>query len=452
MLTQRQKRQRDTFADSLPEQNILWGLEQCSFGLFWLLIAASLLLSLYEASFGGSAQPTFPIGWGGVFVVYYALRSAQGRPLLHPKSSQQVCPFWSAVQGFPLACVLDVFVISLLVSLSGGWASPFSLLYFGWAITLFAEPSWVYRMLGSVMAPLFLLGEALLVAPHALSIDQTAILLERLLMVLFVSLGASALRTYLEWREHYWAAERHQWKLLRHMVFSQLSHELFTPLSAIKTSTALLTEEAEDIPLVDGRQRQLLEVIGRNCTRMSLLLHELLEMWRSGQQQLPSVATRVECETLAQEMVETFQPLFAVKKQECIVVVDPPSVAVLAHRQRLEQVVMNLLSNAQKYSPVHTRVLLQITEEHDVVRFAVRDEGPGIPYEAQHRLFDLAFQGVQPATLEGSIGLGLALAKALVFAQGGRIWVESRPGQGSTFYFTLPRAPLEEGCDAHSAG
>lgn len=426
------------------------GLEQCSVGIFWLLIAASLLLSLCETSSWGRIQRAFPIGWGGVFVVYYGLRSTLKYPLWQHKSSQQVCSLWRAMRGFPFARVLDLFIISLLVSLSGGWASPFNLLYFGWAITLLAEPSWVYRMLISMLAPLFLVGAVILAASHPLSAEQTAMTLEHLLLIVCVSLGASALRMYLDRAERCWAVERQQWKLLRHTVFSQLSHELVTPLSAVKISTALLAEEVEAGHLANEQRRQLVEVIGRNCTRMTLLLAELLELWRSGQPQLPAAIRRMECLPVAQELVQMLQPLFEAKKQKCAVIVKPPAVAALAHKRWLEQVLVNLLSNAQKYAPIRTGILLEIKEEQDVVQFAVRDEGPGIPYEDQRHLFDLAFQGARPAIVEGSAGLGLALAKALVFAQGGRIWVESMPGRGSTFYFTLPRAPLEEEYDAHS--
>ncbi len=447
MLIQRQK---DMLVDYPQQQETMWGLERCSVGIFWLLIAASLLLSLCENTSWGRIQRDFPIGWSGVFVVYYALRSTLMRPIWREKSSQQTYPLWHAARGLPCMCVVDLCVISLLISLSGGWASPLYLLYFGWAITLVAEPSWVYRMLVSVLAPLFLVGAVILAASHSLSAEQTAVTLEHLLLIVGVCLGASALRMYFEWAERCWAVERQQWKLLRHTVFSQLSHELVTPLSAVKISTALLAEEAEGGHLVNEQGRQLVEVIGRNCARMSLLLTELLELWRSGQPQLSGALRSMECLPVAQELAQMLQPLFEAKQQKCVVVVEPPAVAVLAHKRRLEQVLVNLLSNAQKYAPIHTSILLKIKEEQEVVQFAVRDEGPGIPYADQRYLFDLTSQGARPVVVEGSARLGLALAKALVFAQGGRIWVESRPGQGSTFYFTLPRAPLEEEYDAHS--
>jgi two-component system sensor histidine kinase KdpD len=434
------QRRRDTRADGPLEQDNLWGNERLARGVFWLLIAATLLLSLCETPAWSDIPRPCSAGWGGVFVLYYALRSARGHARWQRKSRQRFFPVWRAVPGFLSPSVGDLLVISVLVSLSGGWASPLYLLYVGWAITVLAEPSWGHWLLVSVLAPVFLAGAVILAGRSPLSPDQTVIISEHILLVVLVSLGVSALRLALEWNERRWAAERQQWKLLRHTVFSQLSHELFTPLSAIETSAALLVDETGEGCLADEQRRQLLEVIRRNCTRMSLLLDELLEMWRSGQRQFPWARERLECLSLAQEIVHTLQPLFGAKQQECAVVAEPPSVAVLARRQQLEQVLVNLLGNAQKYSPMHSRVLLEIRGEADMVRFAVRDEGPGISYEEQQSLFELAFQGAQAVSSGRSVGLGLALAKALVVAQSGRIWVESRPGQGSIFYFTLPRA------------
>lgn len=433
----------------------LWELEQFSVGIFWLVIAAALLLSLCEMPAWSSSPRFFWAGWVGVFVLYYALRSHWRRspkrsyPLL--RTGQKYSPFSRGLQGLPVAPLCDVCVISLLVAFSGGWESPLYLLYFGWAITLLVVPSWLARLLISALAPLLFGCAVILAARQPLSAEQVVITAEHLLLVVLVCLSMSALSVYLEWHEQRWALERQQWKLLRHSVFAQLSHELFTPLSAIKTSTALLSDVAEGVCLADEQKHRLFEVIQRNCARMSLLLDELLELWRCGQQ-LPCALQSVECVSLAREMVRTLQPLFAAKQQECLVVARPASVAAWAQPQRLEQVLVNLLSNAQKYSLMRARVLLEIEGADDEVRFAVRDAGPGIPFEEQRQLFTLGFRGSRtPAGTRGA-GLGLFLAKMLIGAQGGRIWVESRPGQGSTFYFTLPRAPLEEESDAYSAG
>ncbi len=444
----------DALTDRPLEQSHLWELEQFSVGVFWLVIAATLLLSLCAMPAWSSLPRFFWAGWVGVFVLYYALRSHWRRS---PRRSynllqigQKHSPFPRGLQSLPVAALCDVCAISLLVLFSGGWESPLYLLYFGWAITLLAVSSWRARLLVSTLAPLLFGCAVILAARQPRSTEQAVITAEHLLLVVLVCLSMNALRLYLEWHEQRWAVERQQWKLLRHSVFVQLSHELFTPLSAIRTSIALLAEMPEGAALPDEQRRRLFEVIQRNCARMSLLLDELLELWRCGQQ-LPCTVQSVECVPLVQEIAQTLQPLFEAKQQECCIVARPAAVAVWAQRQRLEQVLVNLLSNAQKYSPMHSRVLLEIQGERDAVRFAVRDAGPGIPFEEQRYLFTLAFRGSQaPAGARGA-GLGLFLAKMLVGAQNGRIWVESRPGQGSTFYFTLPRASLEEEPDAYLA-
>jgi signal transduction histidine kinase len=442
----------DAFVDYPPIQGHLWEIERFASGVFWLLIAASLLLALCERFSRSDMPRSFAAGWAGLFVLYYVLRSKVGRLPWSLRMRQQGVSRWRVLPGFPLAYAGDLFVISLFLLLSGGWESPLYLLYFGWVVTMLAASSWGYRLLVMVLAPLFLVGAVILAAHHPLSTEQMAITAEHLLLLVFISLGMSVLRMYLEWNERCWVAERQEWMLLRHSVFSQLSHELFTPLSAIQSSAALLADEVEEACFVGEHRRQLFEVIQRNCTRMVLLLDEMLEMWRSGQRQPPCAVKSVACVPLVEGIVHTLWPLFAAKKQECVVAAWPSSLAVMADTQRLEQVLVNLLSNAQKYSPMHTRVHLEIRGEEDEVRFAVRDEGPGIAYEEQRHLFSLAFRGTQTSASVWGVGLGLALAKALVIAQGGRIWVESSPGQGSTFYFTLPRAPLEEACDAYFAG
>jgi signal transduction histidine kinase len=108
--------------------------------------------------------------------------------------------------------------------------------------------------------------------------------------------------------------------------------------------------------------------------------------------------------------------------------------------ERLRQVVNNLLSNAVKYSPNGGVVTLACTPQNGDVIVTVRDEGPGIPLEAQGRLFQRFYRVDGSSTRQvGGTGLGLAIAKAIVEQHSGKIWVESRPGEGSTFGFAVPR-------------
>jgi signal transduction histidine kinase len=104
----------------------------------------------------------------------------------------------------------------------------------------------------------------------------------------------------------------------------------------------------------------------------------------------------------------------------------------------LRRVLENLLSNAIKFSPPSSVVLLEVAEEADQVRFAVKDQGPGIaPAELAH-LFEFFYRGKAASGVEGS-GLGLATVKRIIDSHGGRLWVDTAPGQGATFFFTLPK-------------
>jgi two-component system, NtrC family, sensor histidine kinase KinB len=105
-------------------------------------------------------------------------------------------------------------------------------------------------------------------------------------------------------------------------------------------------------------------------------------------------------------------------------------------------VLVNFLSNAIRYSPEQTTITISagvmMSESHRLVRFSVRDQGPGIDARYKDRIFDKFFQVPQANGVKGDTGLGLAISKEFINAQGGLIWVESELGEGSTFSFTLP--------------
>jgi signal transduction histidine kinase len=119
---------------------------------------------------------------------------------------------------------------------------------------------------------------------------------------------------------------------------------------------------------------------------------------------------------------------------------------VRADRAKVKQVVFNLLSNAIKFSPDggSIRVRAGLGEYGEEIRIAVQDAGPGVPPEERERIFEPFVRLPEPEPREGT-GLGLAIAKKLVELHGGRIWVDSAPGKGSTFAFSLPVSGFEPG-------
>src|SRR5579859_390289 len=408
-------------------------------GIFWFFIAMTILLALLDAHMRARVPASLSLGWVGVFVLYYALRAS--RPFPGWQITHQIRRFswlfhWPCQA--PPQLLLDLMVMSVLVVLSGGWVSPLYMLYLGWAVALLDEVSTGACLgLSGLACAAFVLAS--LLAPHQpFSALQITLLSERVLILLLVSLGISGIKAYIKRVQSAWEAERRQWDALRQTVFSHLSHELYTPLSAISASAALMALIGNETAA--ERRRYLLDIIERNCARMSLLIDDLMAMWREHQRQLDCAPTRLHCLALGTSVGQMIGPLLESKQQSLVVAANPPDTAVLADVRRLEQVLVNLLANAQKYAPAGTVITLTMRRHAYEVFFSVRDEGAGVPLEEQSALFEYFYRGTNcPVSSRGS-GLGLALAKALVVLMGGRIWVESMPGKGSTFYFTLPSA------------
>ena len=142
--------------------------------------------------------------------------------------------------------------------------------------------------------------------------------------------------------------------------------------------------------------------------------------------------------TIFGQMEETFCPL-AAKRQVHLAAVPPEDgVAVRADPLRVSQLVGNLVGNAIKFTPEHGSVTIRAAADGNHVAFHIADTGPGVAQADMRHLFDNFWQARRND--HRGVGLGLAIAKGIVEAHGGKIWCESAPGQGSTFSFTLPRA------------
>jgi signal transduction histidine kinase len=231
---------------------------------------------------------------------------------------------------------------------------------------------------------------------------------------------------------------------LKAELLSTLAHEMRTPLTSIKGySTALLTEE---VTLDPGTQQEFLEIIDEECDILQNLIHDLLEssiidagLLRLELQpvMLPRLVKSVIDETA--HLDENHRFLIDFPKHFPIVDADP---------NRIAQVLRNLLDNAVKYSPQGGLVVVRGEEGEDEVIVSVADQGMGIAPEHLNQLFDRFFRaqsGLRP-NVAGS-GLGLPIAQTIVESHKGRIWAESRLGQGSTFYFTIPLGGLSQGLE-----
>jgi len=218
---------------------------------------------------------------------------------------------------------------------------------------------------------------------------------------------------------------------------STVSHELRTPLSSIRAFSEILEDDAD----MDPRQRQQLSrIVVQETERLSRLVDQILDFTKieSGSYQWAD-----ESFDLAGVVDEALSATGQLARNRDIRVtreVAGGPLVISGDRDRLVQVVINLLSNAIKYcEPGSGRVRLRLAGTDAEVRLEVADNGPGIGPEQRERIFEKFHQIRDTARGKPQgTGLGLAICKTIVENHGGRIWVESKPGSGSTFIVTLP--------------
>lgn len=220
-----------------------------------------------------------------------------------------------------------------------------------------------------------------------------------------------------------------------------VSHDLRTLLGGIAMSSAFLLSlpaegEAGERTHVEARR------IRRFTARMNRLIGDLLDVVSIESGKLHVVPERHDAARLLNETLEAFQPIASAKG--VVISAEARSGATLARfdHERILQVLANLVSNAIKFTESGGRVGLRIEPAGDDVRFTVRDSGPGVAAEALDSIFERFWQADRND--RRGLGLGLYISRCIVEAHGGKIWVESEPGKGSAFHFTLPGARRAE--------
>jgi two-component system phosphate regulon sensor histidine kinase PhoR len=218
---------------------------------------------------------------------------------------------------------------------------------------------------------------------------------------------------------------------------ANVSHELRTPLSLIKGYVETLMDGAKDDPAL---ARRFLQTIARHTDRLTYLIEDLLSISRleSG----PAVLNPqpIGLRDLASRTADDLASRAAARQTQIANEV-PPELVVRADADRAQQVLFNLVDNAIKYGRPEGRVTLGARPlDEEFVEVWVRDDGPGIPPEAQPRIFERFYRVDKNRSREqGGTGLGLAIVKHIVQSHGGEVRVDSAPGAGATFRFTLPR-------------
>ncbi len=209
-----------------------------------------------------------------------------------------------------------------------------------------------------------------------------------------------------------------------------VSHDLKAPLRAIDSLAKWLAADYKDKFDDEGRE-QLNLLLGR-VRRMHDLIDGILQYSRAGR--IREKVVEVDLAELVPEVIDLLAPPSQIR-----VAVETPLPTVIIERTRIAQVFQNLLSNAIKYmDKPEGSVRVGCVEESGLWKFYVSDNGPGIEEKDQQRVFQL-FQTLKPRDRADSTGVGLAVVKKTVDLYGGRVWIESKVGEGSTFYFTLPK-------------
>jgi len=212
-----------------------------------------------------------------------------------------------------------------------------------------------------------------------------------------------------------------------------LVHELKTPITPVLAAAELLLEEIKD-----ERSLKLVQSIDRSASNLNRRIDELMDLIRGETGMLPLNLVSVDAVSLLRDIGLEMMPVALRAGYSLTVDLPSSNPVVSADRDRLRQVVMNLLNNAFKFTPEGGDITLRAREEGDNLIVEVQDTGPGISKADQERLFDPYYRRVEDRERLSGLGLGLAIAKTLVELHGGRIWVESKKGQGSTFGFSLP--------------
>ncbi|NLE44210.1 MAG: response regulator [Chloroflexi bacterium] len=223
---------------------------------------------------------------------------------------------------------------------------------------------------------------------------------------------------------------------------ANVSHEFRTPLNMIIGLVDLMVESPEIYTVAPSpKMREDLEVVHRNCEHLSNMINDVLDLTRMEAGRLLLHRERVDLRRIVDRSVTAVSPLLNKKGLALDVRVPAELPEVYCDRVRIQQVILNLMSNAARFTEVGGISVTVLQEDHSVV-VSVADTGPGISPEDKERIFEPFSQGRSELWRDsGGSGLGLSISEQFVKLHGGRMWLESEPGVGTTFFFTLPVSP-----------
>jgi len=346
---------------------------------------------------------------------------------------------------------LDVIVVSAVVFLTGGVDSLAYILYYLSVVGLTLALPLIESIAATLILALIYAGTCLAATQASWTTSESERLAGRLTLLFIITLVSAVLVRQVEseraetQREREVTARLRELEQMKSDFLSVISHELKTPLTVINAAAGLLHEE--EVCAHSPTASRLIDNIQRNTGRLLSLVSDLLDMasLEGGQVQLDRQP--LELSEVIWEAAAAIRPLAEGKQQQLTLPSWSDLLIVEADRRRLEQILVNLLTNAVKFTPAGGAIQVAVqrigSQEGNIllsrtpyVLCSVSDTGPGIPLSEQPHIFDRFYKGSERRS--GGTGLGLSITKSLVELHGGRIWVESEVGKGSTFYFTLP--------------
>ena len=216
---------------------------------------------------------------------------------------------------------------------------------------------------------------------------------------------------------------------------ANVAHELKNPLSIIRESMSLILDKFAGE--VSGKHKEILEIGKRSTDRLIRLVSDLLDLSHIAAGKLKLKEEEIHLDVLVEEVLKTYEREISKKQLVLKKEISSNIGTVVGDRDKLTEVIINLLNNAIKYTPEIGNIVVKLEGNEREIRFEIADTGPGIPKDHLDEVFDKFFR-ITAEKQEGT-GLGLPIAKEIVELHKGRMWVESEIGKGSRFIFTVPR-------------
>jgi len=218
---------------------------------------------------------------------------------------------------------------------------------------------------------------------------------------------------------------------------SMISHELRTPLNSINGFVEVVIDG--QVGELNSRQHEFLGYVQSSALQLTTLVEDILFISKADSGQFLLRPGPIDIDRLVSQTIQSVSPAAAKAEIEITASLPEFSVPLIGDELRLQQVITNLLLNAIKFSASGEPINFRVRQTSSLAEFAIQDHGKGVAPEEHSRIFERFYQSESSQHAQrGGYGLGLAIAKLIVEQHGGRIWLESAPGEGATFYFTLP--------------